>query len=127
MRELARHWANGDFELKLFDQNKHNSLGQWILAYEFFHAGELIFSGDDFAASPMEENDSDVTAAFLLGFLSLRQGEVDASYFDHYTPEQIEWRDAHAGELAELIDAFEIALEDNEDAVLPDDNGDDES
>ncbi len=47
--------------------------------------------------------DGDQTVRGVLGFLALRPGDVEADYFDRYTPEQLAWRDQHAEDLQHLL------------------------
>lgn len=103
-----REWSNGPYTLHLWDTGRtkpHN--GASILAYKFWHDGALIFEGSDFAPSPLHAIDSDAAMYALLGFLALRPGETDATYFASYTPEQLAFVSAHADDLSLLVYAFE--------------------
>lgn len=67
----------------------------------------VLFTGEDFAGSPMHADDSDQCVASLLGFLTLRPGDTDREYFDNYTPAQLAYCDAHAETLgAEIYARF---------------------
>jgi hypothetical protein len=68
--------------------------------YILEHAGEVIFEGDDFSSGVGDMVDYAHAARGILGFLTLRPGDVDSEYFDGYTPAQIEWRDEFAEYLA---------------------------
>lgn len=101
--ELIKTWTDPDgqgFVLQIFDTRSTDHLGKSRLAYRFLHNDKLIFEGDDFCASPMNSIDGLQTVAALLSFLSLQDGDTDEEYFDSYTPEQIEWRDAYAEDLS---------------------------
>lgn len=60
----------------------------------------LVFDGADFHGSPMYADDSPDTLVALLGFLTLREHDVEDSYWtDHeYGPLQLEWRDSYCCE-----------------------------
>lgn len=51
--------------------------------------GEVIFEGDDFGCAPLHDPASDDAARALLGFLTLKPGDVEKEYFDSYTPQQL--------------------------------------
>lgn len=51
--------------------------------------GAVLFSGEDFGASPMHATDSDEALRALCGFLFLRPGDTDREYFDGYSAEQM--------------------------------------
>lgn len=89
--------------LDMFDTHRSDSYGKTIIAYRLSHKGVPIFEGSDFAASPLHADDSDVTVASLMTFLTLRPGDTDAEYFANYTPAQL----AFAIEYGEELD-FEV-------------------
>ena len=60
----------------------------------------VVFRGEDFSGSPLHADDSDVTVAALLDFLTLRPGDTDDEWFDRYTPEQLEWCQLHGEALS---------------------------
>lgn len=60
--------------------------------------GATIFEGADFSAGT--ELTYGEAARGIVGFLTLREGDTDSEYFDHYTPDQIAWRDECAEGLA---------------------------
>ena len=62
------------------------------IGYRMRWRGRTIFEGVDFGPSPLYAIDSRDTALALMGFLCLREGDVEAEYFDNYTPVQLEWR-----------------------------------
>lgn len=102
MKELIRMWRSGAYRLNLYDTGSRDQRGQTILAYRFRHSGKTIFEGEDFSGSPLNADDSNETMACLLGFLSLRPGEIDAGYFDKYTPEQLAWVNDNGEDLSFL-------------------------
>jgi hypothetical protein len=119
------------FDLQTWDTGRTDHRGQTRMGYRFSQVGESepIFEGEDFCGSPMQADDSDLTLANLLGFLTLRLGDTDRDYFDAYTPRQREWTDDYACEaLSCEVSCFEEEVRDNPDAVPPwvdvDDEGD---
>src|SRR5262245_12842143 len=105
--ERIRTWRSGRFQLDLFDTGHRDWRGQTRLAYAFLDNGKVIFEGEDFAGSPLNADDSDVTVAALLGFLSLRPGDTDREYFHRYTPEQLDWAQQNGEELSLLAHELE--------------------
>jgi hypothetical protein len=89
--ELIRVFISGGFTLRMWDTFTRDSRGQTVLAYELKDGRTVVFSGEDFAGSPMHADDSIETVASLLSFLSLKPGDTDREYFDSYTPEQMQW------------------------------------
>lgn len=73
------------------------------LRYSFSHEGKTIFRGDDYLISRSYKPFSKETAASLLMFLTLQEYDTDEEYFESYTPEQLEWRDANAERLSMLF------------------------
>lgn len=114
--EFLRKWEEGDFTLLLWDTNTRVASGpQERLAYEFYHKGELIFSGADYGCSPMHAVDSDECLAALLSFLALRPGDTDREHFADYTPRQLAFAMEHGEELSMLaIEMEENARKDKE-------------
>lgn len=60
----------------------------------------LIFEGADFRPSRYSAIDSDEVLLALLGFLTLRRGDVEAEYFADYSEGQLTFRDEHAEALS---------------------------
>src|SRR4051812_40567617 len=104
--DLIRTWKADGFKLDLYDtyQTRH---GKDILAYQFFHNGELIFEGDDFGCSPLHAIDSDAAVGGLLAFLSLKPGDTDPEYFESYTPKQMAFALAHGEDLSLYVEELE--------------------
>ena len=97
------------FRLRLWATNRRDSRGQDYLRYEFSQTdvgsrkSHVIFEGSDFSGSPMDADDSLVTARGLLRFLTLRPGDTDDDYFANYTPEQHDFARQHAETLSIYI------------------------
>jgi hypothetical protein len=49
------------------------------------------FQGNRFAPDPAILSDKDQILDDLLGWLTLKSGDTDQSYFDSYTPKQLDW------------------------------------
>lgn len=104
------------FSLTTWDTHRTDRRGQTIIGYELrMHepsttvSGQgipivtfsrprtiVLFTGEDFAGSPMHADDSDACCASLMTFLTLRPGDTDADYFDSYTETQRAFCDSHA-------------------------------
>ena len=106
-----RKGCGPSFSLTLWDTARTDRRGCSYLGYELRQRDKgittVLFTGEDFAGSPMHSDDSDETIASLLGFLTLRPGDTDREYFDAYTPEQLEYCSQHAETLsAEVCNRF---------------------
>ena len=92
------------FILRTWWTHYRDSRGQEVLGYELVQreAGKsvVLFTGEDFATSPLHAIDSVATAESLMGFLTLRPKDTDAEYFSDYTPEQLDFCSAHAESLS---------------------------
>lgn len=78
------------YRLVTYDTYRVDSLGKSILGYFFYDKqGALLFSGEDFACSPVHSIDSLECCASLLTFLTLRIGDTDSEYFANYTEAQL--------------------------------------
>jgi len=105
-----------EFKLILFDTGRVDHRGCGCIAYELYEGtarfsgkDKLLFSGDDFYGSPLHAIDSDESMRSLLSFLTLRPGDTDPSYFEHYTAGQREFCDQHAEALSMFsIDPEEV-------------------
>mgnify|MGYP001560414375 CR=1 len=91
MKDLIKVWRKSGFTLRLYDTGRVDWRGQSKLAYELKDHRKVIFSGGDFAGSPMHADDSLQTVAALLGFLTLQPGDADREYFASYAPAQLDW------------------------------------
>lgn len=99
------------FTLVTWDSGRRDHRGTTTIGYELRQRDDkttsILFSGEDFNASPMYADDSDKALAALLGFLTLRPGDTDRDYFDAYTPAQLEYCDQHAEALScEAVSRF---------------------
>jgi hypothetical protein len=95
--DQLRHVRLDGFELVTHATSRCDRRGQTFIQYSLVSPeGVEIFTGSDFAGSPMHADDSNETLRALLGFLTLRLGDTDREYFDDYTPEQIAFRDGPA-------------------------------
>lgn len=90
------------FILHMYATPRTDWRGQTRIGYELRRhengKAEVLFSGEDFAGSPMHADDSDSAVAALLSFLTFGEHDADSEYFDGYTARQIEWRDSHERE-----------------------------
>lgn len=69
--------------------------------YELYAGGSLIFDAADLS-SPIGASEDEV-AHSALTFLTLRPGDVEAEYFDGYSPVQCAWRDMYAEDLSLVL------------------------
>lgn len=82
----------GKYRLDLWDTGRRHARGTTMLGYRLTSpAGVVLFEGEDFSASPMDADDSDESLRGILGFLTLRPGDVEEDYFDAYTDAQAEF------------------------------------
>ncbi len=91
MKDLIKVWRQSGFTLRMWDTGARDWRGQTSLSYELKDGRKVIFSGGDFAGSPMHADDSLETVAALLSFLTLKPGDTDREYFDAYTEAQMDW------------------------------------
>lgn len=75
------------------------------VGYRFYTGDRLIFEGVDFFTPLGMTRDMRRVAGELLCFLTLREGDTDADYFDDYTPAQLAWRDYYAEDLSAEVSA----------------------
>lgn len=73
-----------------------NSEGRNRYHYRLTLDGQVIFEGTDFRSGCNDDIDYGKAVRGILGFLTLRPGDVESDYFDDYTAEQIAWRDEYA-------------------------------
>lgn len=77
--------------------------GRIRYVYRLSRCERTIFEGHDFCsgsgAAPVAALLGHA-AGCLLGFLTMRPGDVESDYFHEYTAEQCAWRDAFAEELS---------------------------
>jgi len=112
MDEQLKTWEADGFRLTTWDTGRTDYLGKTLLRYELRDDAlrmfgrrygviwGVVFTGEDFACSPCHAIDSPEAMAAILGFLSLKPGDTDEDYFDHYTEKQRAWMEARAEELS---------------------------
>lgn len=84
----------------------HEKIGYELLMRENGKS-VVLFSAADFRPSPMHSVDGDDAVKALMSFLTLRPGDTDREYFDNYSPEQMEYCQAHAETLSiEVLNRF---------------------
>lgn len=99
--DTLRHVNLDGYTLKTWSTARTDWRGQTKIGYEMrTPAGEVLFTGDDFAGSPLRADDSDDTLRELIGFLTLRPGDTDPDYFDGYTEDQLAFCDTDAEALS---------------------------
>lgn len=79
--------------------------GTDTIGYTLSQGKTVIFEGADFCPSPMHSVDGDDAVNSLMTFLTLRNGDTEAEYFDKYTPAQLEFSEQHAEALSACVDA----------------------
>ncbi|MDA0565169.1 hypothetical protein LG943_12705 [Streptomonospora sp. S1-112] len=72
--------------------------GRQRWSYELLRGDQLIFQGADLGSPPGRS--ADEIALHALIFLTLEPGDTDPEYFAGYTPEQREWCEQYAADLA---------------------------
>ena len=75
--------------------------GRSKVRYTLTKEGETdpIFAGDDFSPSTCYDPEGPESAADLLCFLTLREGDTDPEYFDDYTERQKDFSECEAEDL----------------------------
>lgn len=83
------------YTLTMEESGRVDRYNHIMIRYSFTSPqGEIIFSGDDFGASPLHEPTGSESAKSLLCFLTLRKGDTDEEYFNSYTPRQLEFSES---------------------------------
>lgn len=109
-RDILRTWWDRSglrVKVVLWATSRTDYRGQTIIGYALTCKGHVVFTGEDFAGSPMHADDSNATLASLLTFLALRPGDTDRDYFDAYTPEQMAFAEEHGEQLGWLAHELE--------------------
>lgn len=88
-----------------YDYTQHKAR----VAYSLQCGREIIFQGNDFFCSPMDDSESKESILSLMSFLTLQKGDTDSEYFDNYTPRQLEFRDS-----SDCEQLFYLVMEDEE-------------
>ena len=100
-----RKGVGPSFELHIWATDQTDSRGQTYIGYTLRMRPQKgakaieLFSGSDFAGSPLHSDDSDETIASLMTFLTLRPGDTDKEYFSNYTELQLDYCSEHAESL----------------------------
>lgn len=90
-RFVLRMWATSRV-----DWRGQTRIGYQLTMRETGKPPVVLFTGEDFCASPMHADDSNAAVEGLMSFLMLRDGGTDDEYFEDYTPEQLAYCEAHA-------------------------------
>lgn len=107
-RDYLRHveieaLTDRKWQLRTWDTNKRDWRGQTQIGYEFINPdGVVLFTGEDFAGSPMDADDADETLRALLTFLTLKPGDTDREYFDSYNEAQRDFAESYECEAMQL-------------------------
>lgn len=90
------------FILETWDTYRTDRMGKTCIAYRLSYEQEdvTIFEEEDFHCSPVIAIDSDECLQTLLGFLTLREGDVEEDYFEDYNDVQKDFRDEDAETLS---------------------------
>lgn len=86
-------YENYTLVLEVVGEDGH---GKPRVRYHLFDQDGTIFEGNDFYSWDGSDPKS---AEGLLGFLTLRQGDVEEDYFKDYTERQLKFRDNEAEDL----------------------------
>lgn len=97
---LKTVWTEGDFVLLMSEEPEGYSGNREYYGYELRYKGTPIFQGSDYSPSPLHGPYSRESIANLLGFLSVKPGDVDPEYFKDYTPDQMRFVTEHGEELS---------------------------
>ncbi len=97
---LKTVWTEGDFALLMSEEPEGYSGNRKYYGYELRYKGTPIFQGSDYSPSPLHGPHSKESIANLLGFLSVKPGDVDPEYFEDYTPDQMRFVTEHGEELS---------------------------
>ena len=97
--------------ISVWDTGRHDRRGQSYLGYSLKHGDEELFTGEDFAGSPLHADDSETTLAALLGFLTLRPGDIDAEHFESYTAHRLTWVERFGEEVSLIAHDMEARAE----------------
>jgi hypothetical protein len=84
----------GSYELKIGEMKPmsgYRSNYEYALFFEGDNGKELLFSGDDFSPSPMDDIQSLGALSSLLGFLTIGIDDTDDDYFENYTKRQFDF------------------------------------
>lgn len=100
MTQLRKVTIEG-YTLETWATPKIDNRGQTVIGYRLTTPqGETLFEAADFCGSPLHADDSDATLRCLLGFLTLKPGDIEAEWFESYTPEQMAFAQSDAETLS---------------------------
>lgn len=101
LRRVELPHSDGTYVLETWDANGRASTGQHLIRYQLTDpSGKVLFRGSDYGCAPSHATDSDAALRGILSFLTLKPGDTDADYFEHYTPEQLAFAEGPAESLA---------------------------
>jgi hypothetical protein len=114
IRQVNFRLTNAYFRLYLYDTFKDDSMGKRLLGYKltmripkYDTKHTTVFEGADIACSPLHAIDSDNAVKAVMGFLTLRKGDVESDYFENYNDIQKDFRDTYAESLSmEVLGRF---------------------
>lgn len=73
-------------QLDGYDYTQHKERVKYTLRNP---EGKIVFAGNDFFASPLDNPTGIDSALALMVFLTVRPGDTDQEYFENYTPDQL--------------------------------------
>jgi len=105
---VLRDVAVENYRLQTWDLEYRCSTGQEMVAYQFtryrkrgaLSGGEILFRGE-VGCAPSEAIDSDDCLRGAMSSITMQPGDVDAHWFEDYTPEQMNFAETEAEELSE--------------------------
>ena len=105
------------FRLTIWDTYQVDHYGKSRLGYRMVNPdGATIFEGEDFCCSPCVAVDSDEMIRHLLGFLTLRPGDVEEEYFADYSAEALAFAQSDA---CEALSIYAVEPEEGEEVEDP--------
>lgn len=94
------------------DSPTDNGDHRWRYGYRLFEVGSNVplFSGNDFTAPAEYHFRSGYIAREIMGFLTLKPGDIEADWFARYTDDQLTFAEEHAEYLsAEVESRWKVA------------------
>jgi hypothetical protein len=94
------------FQLDMFDPNIVSG-GKQAIAFKLIMRQDgvkiVLFGRDNMFCSPLYAIDSDEAVKAVMGFVTLRKGDTDSSYFDSYTEAELDFANCHAEALSMAV------------------------